>query len=267
MKMENEKAVAARQPVTVKDLLSSEGFKKSVAQALPSHIDPDRYLRIAITAVTTTPLLQQCTQASLYSCLMDLSQMGLEPDGYHAYLIPFKNGKTGQYECQYIIDYKGLVDVAMRSGQISNIHADVVCENDEFSYNMGTVERHVPAFLKTPPESRGKVIAAYAIATFKDGSKKAEILSNDELEGIRKRSKAGDFGPWKTDTNEMKKKTAFRRLSKWLPMSPEFRQVLTNDLDRYPDIHARVVEPERLAEAEDLLLGPPVEMEVENDEA
>lgn len=211
----------------LRGMLEGDQFKLQVAKALPKHLTPDRFIRVACTALMKTPLLAECDKPSFFNALLSLSQLGIEPDGRRAHLIPFRNNKRGVVECQLIIDYKGLVELAMRSGTISNLHADVVCENDEFAFDRGQVVKHVIDF-KNP---RGNVYAVYAIAKFKDGSEKAEAMSVAEVESIRSRSRAGQSGPWVTDWNEMAKKTAFRRLSKWLPLSPEYRDSLDKDDD------------------------------------
>ena len=221
---------------TTKDLLQSDTFRERIATALPKHLTPDRMIGVALTTLQRTPLLAQCTQGSFFNAMLSLSQFGLEPDGRNAHLIPFRNGKTGQYDVQLIIDYKGLVELAMRSGKVSNIHADVVCENDEFEYNMGEIKAHKIDF-KQP---RGKVYAVYCICTFKDGTKKTDVMSKDDVEAIRKRSRAGSSGPWVTDWAEMAKKTAFKRLSKWLPLSSEFRDAVQHDDDTLKDITRQV---------------------------
>ena len=223
-------------PATIKSMLTGDAMKNQIARALPRHLAPDRFIRVALTALTRTPQLAQCDQASFFRCLLDLSQMGLEPDGRRAHLIPFNNRKRNCVECQLIIDYKGLVEMAMRSGQVANIHADVVCENDTFLYDKGEVVTHTIDF-KAP---RGEMYAAYAICTFKDGTRKAEAMSKDDIDAIRRRSKASGSGPWVTDYNEMAKKTAFRRLSKWLPLSAEYRDALDCD-DDVLDVRAQSV--------------------------
>ncbi len=201
---------------TVETLLQGPQFRDAITKCLPTHLSPDRFTRIALTAMTKTPKLRECTQESLFECLLQLSSLGLEPDGRRAHLIPYGT------KCTLIIDWKGLAELAMRSGFVSSLHADVVCENDDFEYDRGQVIRH-KVDLK---EARGKVYAAYAIARFKDGTEKADAMGQDEIEAIRKRSRSGSSGPWVTDWNEMAKKTVFRRLSKWLPLSPEFRDAL-----------------------------------------
>ena len=219
---DNENAVV-KQKKTVQDHLQSDAFREKIESALPKHLTPDRFIGVALNALNKTPALAKCTQQSLFKCFLELSQMGLEPDGRRAHLIPY-----GQ-ECTLLIDYKGLVELALRNGDVARIHADVVYETEyeagDFIYDRGRIERHV----KSLKSDRGKVIAAYAEVEFKSGTAKAEVMSVEEVEGIRSRSKAGKNGPWVTDWNEMAKKTAFRRLSKWLPLSPEIREHIEKD--------------------------------------
>lgn len=225
---------ATKQPITIRDNLNSDDFKFAIAKALPKHLTPERYIRVALTTLTRTPKLAQCDQASFFNALLTLSQFGLEPDGRRAHLIPFENRRRGCTECQLIIDWKGLAELAMRSGVVSNLHADVVYEGDIFEYSAGQLKSHVPHFLRrdgAKPDKAGDIFAVYALANFKDGTSKCDVLSIAEVEAIRKRSRAGDSGPWVTDFNEMAKKTAFRRLSKWLPLSAEFRDAVEVDSD------------------------------------
>ncbi|MFA5130650.1 MAG: recombinase RecT [Patescibacteria group bacterium] len=213
------------QALTVRQLIEGDAFKAQIAKALPKHLTPDRFIRVAITALTKTPKLTQCTQASLFNCLLNCSQLGIEPDGRRAHLIPYGD------QCQLIIDYKGICELVMRSGIVSNVHADVICENDVFEHDRGAITVHKIDFRKP----RGAVYAVYSICRFKDGTEKAEVMTREEVEAIRKRSKAGAAGPWVTDWNEMAKKTVFRRLSKWLPLSAEYRDALEVDDDKIPD--------------------------------
>jgi recombination protein RecT len=108
-------------PRDIKSIIASPAMQQQFAAALPKHLSPERFGRIAITALSRTPKLRECTQESVFKCLLDLSAMGLEPDARHAHLIPY--GK----ECTLVIDYKGLVALVRRSGEVAKIHADVVC--------------------------------------------------------------------------------------------------------------------------------------------
>jgi len=219
---------------TVRDLVMQ--MRDQFSLALPRHITPDRFTRVALTALGKTPKLADCTRESLLACLMDCSQLGLEPDGRKAHLIPYGN------QCTLIIDYKGLVDLARRSGDISYIHADVVCENDQFDYAYGSGAHlnHIPA-----TTGRGKPTHAYSFVKLKDGSEDFCVMNVDEVDAIRGRSKAGKAGPWVTDWMEMAKKTVFRRHSKWLPLSSEFQEAIEKDFDVPTDLidPARVGKP------------------------
>lgn len=203
-------------------------MKSQFALALPKHLTADRFLRVCLTAVNKNTKLLQCTKESLLGCLMDCSQLGIEPDGRNAHLIPY--GK----DCTMIIDYKGLVELARRSGDIADIHADVVYDKDEFTYSFGSDShlKHIPNL-----KERGELVAVYSYVRLKDNSSSFEVMSIKDVEKIRNRSKAKNSGPWVTDFNEMAKKTVFRRHSKWLPISSEkFQEAIDKDYDVPIDI-------------------------------
>lgn len=226
----------APRPSTLRGWLNDPGMKADIARALPKHCNADRMTRIALTALTRTPKLQECDTASFMQCLLDLSQWGLEPNGRDAHLIPFNNKKRGVVECQLIIDYKGLVQLCYRTGQVESIHSDVVYANDDFYYSMGEVRRHVPWWIRddlTPkPAEAGAVVAFYTRVKLKGGATKCEVMSKVDVDKVRSRSRAGGSGPWVTDYAEMGKKTVFRRASKWLPVSAEIVSAFERDFDR-----------------------------------
>lgn len=216
-----EQAVALpKKPQTLRDIVASDTFKAQAALALPKHCTPDRFARIALTALNRTPKLMQCTKESVLQCLMDLTALGLEPDGRRAHLIPYGD------KCTLILDYKGLVELVRRSGEIAYIHADVVCEADEFDYMFGT-----GAFLKHKPAAtaRGKVKCAYSFIRLKDGAEDFDVMNVEDVEKVRKKSRSGNSGPWVDHWDEMAKKTVFRRHSKWLPLSAELREKIEKD--------------------------------------
>ena len=230
--MSTEIQPTQKRELTIRDRLESQDFRAAVAKALPKHLTPDRFVRVACTCIMRTPKLAQCDQTSFFNALLTLSQLGIEPDGRRAHLIPFENRKRNVTEVQLIVDYKGLVELVMRSGMVSNIHADIVCDADDFEFDRGELKKHRINFR----EPRGKVYAAYCIVRFKDGSEKCDVMTSEEIESTRSRSRAGQAGPWVTDWAEMAKKTVFRRLSKWLPLSPEFRDAIEADEDTAIDI-------------------------------
>lgn len=208
-------------------------MKDQFAMALPKHITPDRFLRVALTAINKNPKLGNCTKESLLACLLDCSQIGLEPDGRKAHLIPYGN------QCTLIVDYKGLVELVRRSGEIADIHADIICKNDMFEYSYGTNSTLIH---KPNLADRGEFLGAYSFVKLKDGAFSFEVMGSKEIENVRKRSKAANLGPWVTDSPEMAKKTVFRRHSKWLPLSSEYQEALQKAIEKDFDLPKDIID-------------------------
>jgi recombination protein RecT len=215
-------------PQGLKELINSDSMREQFARALPKHLSPERFSRVAITALSRTPKLMDCTPSSLMKCLLDLSAMGLEPDGRRAHLIPYNNRKQGTVECQLIVDYKGLVELIRRSGDVVSLRAETVCEKDLFTWKNGEIDHLINWRV-----NRGKVEAVYAEAVMKSGERQTAVMTNEEVEAIRKRSRSQQDSPWTTDWAEMAKKTVVRRLSKMLPLSSEIMDHVTKDDDQY----------------------------------
>lgn len=203
-----------------------------IAKALPSVITPERFTRIILSAISTTPKLAECTPASFLGAMMQAAQLGLEantPLG-QAYLIPRWNSKKKANEVNFQIGYKGMIDLAYRSGQVSTIGAYTVYEHDEFSYSLGLNPdiKHVPAM-----ENRGDPIAFYAVVKMKDGGFAFDVMSiQDVREHAQKFSesvKNGTFSPWTTNFEEMAKKTVLKRALKYCPMKSDFVRAVTMD--------------------------------------
>jgi recombination protein RecT len=206
---------------TIRTLL--EKSKPQIALALPRHLSADRMLRVAMTSIQRTPSLLACNQATLIGAVIQAAQLGLEPDGVlgHAYLVPFKD------TCQLIIGYKGYIDLARRSGQLSTIYARVVYSKDQFEYSFGLNETlsHIPSREDDP----GDLVFAYAVIKMKDGSQQFDVMSRREIKAIQERSPAGKSGPWITDEAEMWKKTIIRRVCKMAPLSVEVSRAVALD--------------------------------------
>lgn len=188
-----------------------------VARAVPKHVNPDRMLRIALTTLRMNPALQKCSPASFIGAVMSAAQLGLEIGGplAQAYLIPYKT------ECTLIISYRGMLNLARRSGVVSAIYAYDVREGDKFSYRLGlnpTID-HEPADSQDREER--PLTHVYAVAKLKDGEPIFTVLTKSQIDKYRKRSRAANEGPWVTDTTAMSLKTAVRRLFTWIPQSTE----------------------------------------------
>lgn len=190
-----------------------------IQRALPKHLSADRLARVALTSIRTNPQLLNCNIQSLLAAVMQCAQLGLEPGILgHAYLVPFWDNKANTRNVQFIIGYRGMIDLARRSGNIQSIAAHTVYAHDEFQFEYGLNENlvHKPVL-----EDRGEPYCWYAVARFKDGGHQILVLSQEDIEKIRERSKAKDSGPWKTDYEEMAKKTVIRAMFKYLPVSIE----------------------------------------------
>jgi recombination protein RecT len=184
------------------------------AMALPSHIKPEKFQRVVMTVVQQSPDLLNADRRSLLGACIKCASDGLVPDGREAAIVVFK-GRP-----QYMPMVAGLLKRARNSGDIASVTAQVVYERDRFVWRPSDeqpIEHEVPSLA----EDRGKPIGAYAMARLKDGSVVCEVLPMAEIEKIRNVSRAKDSGPWVQWKEEMMRKSAFRRLAKWLPMDAE----------------------------------------------
>jgi recombination protein RecT len=202
-----------------------------IARALPRHVNPDRMARIVTTALRTVPQLADCTPASFLGCVIQCAQLGLEPCTPlgHAYLIPFKNKKRGTLECTLIIGYKGMIELARRSGMVTNVYAYAVREGDDFRYQLGTkrMVHHVPS--EDADRERKRITHVYSVAQVKNGEPEFQVLTRAQVEARRARSRASQVGPWVTDYEPMALKTAVRALAPWMPQSAEFAHAVSLD--------------------------------------
>ncbi|MGL5428264.1 MAG: recombinase RecT, partial [Cetobacterium sp.] len=209
-----------KKPKTIFDVIKAG--EKNFAAALPKHVNSERFVRIALTQIRQNPQLATCSQESLLGALMTLAQLGLEPGVLgQAYLLPFKNRKLGTTECQLQISYKGMIELLRRSGQLSDIYAYAVYENDEFSleYGLNRSLIHKPNF----KEERGEITGFYSVALLKDGTKAFEFMTKTEIFEHEKKYRLGQYknGIWDKNFEEMALKTVTKKMLKWLPISVE----------------------------------------------
>lgn len=274
--MSKENAIQAAQtaqigkkPLTMQDYIKK--MQGEIAKALPSVLTPERFTRITLSALSTDAKLAQTTPKSFLGAMMTSAQLGMEPNTPlgQAYLIPYKN--HGVLECQFQLGYKGLIDLAYRSGQVSTIQAQTVYANDEFEYELGLEPklRHVPA--KT---NRGEPVFFYAVFHTKDGGYGYEVMSIDDVRThAKKYSKAYGNGPWQTNFEEMAKKTVLKKALKYAPLKTEFVRGLSADETIKSDISEDMfsVPDETVIEAEgyevDWATGEVLENRTDSEEA
>lgn len=223
----NNQVTESNKPKTIKDWIKV--MEPEIKKALPSVITPERFTRMALTAISVNPKLAECTPKSFMGALMNAAQLGLEPNTPlgQAYLIPFKN--KGTLEVQFQVGYKGLIDLAYRSGEFANIYAKEVYENDEFEYEFGLEPNlvHKPA-----TSNRGNVIAYYAVFKLVNGGFGFEVMSKEDIEAHAKKysqSYNSKYSPWTNNFDEMAKKTVLKKVLKYAPIKVEFVRQVTED--------------------------------------
>jgi recombination protein RecT len=229
---------------------------KAIQSVLPQHMNSDRMARISLNVIRDNPLLLQCNLPSLMGAVLESAKLGLEPGLLgQSYILPYKNYKASKesvakggpeiYEAQFIIGYRGLIDLVRRSGQVSTISAQAVHENDVFNFEYGLEDKleHKPAL-----KNKGEVIAYYALAKMKDGGYSFVVMSKEDIEHHRDTySKAKNYGPWVSEFDAMAKKTVLRQLIKYLPISVEF---LSNDEKNGVEVHNAVASDENVIEVD-----------------
>lgn len=202
-----------------------EKLKPQLARALPKHVTPDRLARVALTAIRNNPNLARADAMSLMGSIMTAAQLGVEPNTPlgQAYLIPYGN------QVQFQLGYKGLLDIALRTGQYKRISAHEVDEADHFEYEFGLDEKliHKPAQKPT-----GNSIYFYAVYELDNGGKSFVVWSRDKVEAhAKKYSKAYNTKdtPWKSAFDQMAKKTVLIDLLRYAPKSVEIQKATISD--------------------------------------
>jgi recombination protein RecT len=225
-KLENSE-VKVTKSMSIADMIKA--IEPEIKKALPSVISPERFTRMALSALNTTPKLSECSQMSFLAALMNAAQLGLEPNSAlgQAYLIPYNN--KGKLECQFQIGFKGLIELVYRNEQVQTIQAQCVYENDEFEYELGLNSRlvHKPAL-----KDRGELLLVYAFFKLQNKGYAFEVMSKCDIdEHAQKYSKgfATTYSPWRSNYEEMAKKTVIKKVLKYAPLRTEFLRAMAND--------------------------------------
>ena len=206
-----------------------KSMEGEIKKALPSVITPERFTRMVLSAISVNTKLASCTPGSFLGAMMSAAQLGLEPNTPlgQAYILPYNN--KGKLEAQFQLGYKGLIDLAYRSGEVEVVQAHIVCENDDFECEYGLEPKltHTPA-----DKDRGEPIKVYAVFKTKSGGYGFEVMSMDDVRNHASKysqSYGSSYSPWKTNFEEMAKKTVLKRVLKYAPMKSDFVRGITQD--------------------------------------
>jgi recombination protein RecT len=221
-------------------------------------VKPETLIRLALYEANRPEAswMTKATPESIYASLIVAAQLGLEPSSVRGecYLVPF----AGQ--CTLMPGYRGLMKLALRSGEVRRISARVVYQGDEFLVKYGTDESivHDPALGRIVPkgDQAPEIVAAYAIAVMANGEKQFDVMDGWELDKHRAASMQSNGPAWKTWPEEMYRKAPVRRLAKYLPLGEDFAKALAID-----DLHA-TGKADKIAEYIDV----PVEEKAEESE-
>lgn len=200
------------------------------AKSLPPGMTPERFGRVALTAIQNAPALLRCEPQSLWNACMKAAQDGLLPDGREGAMIP--RGNTVSWQPMVF----GIITKAKRRGSVANLVSNIVYEGEPFEVLLGDDDRIVHR-RDIARVKRGKEIAVYAIATLKDGSKEREVMTWDEIQAVRKMSSTPNAGPWVSAEGEMARKTVLRRLSKRLPALDDDDDDLRQAVERVDELY------------------------------
>lgn len=231
-----QKAEAVSAPVkltknmTIVDMVKA--LEPEIKKALPAVITPERFMRMILSATNNTPKLTECTPMSFIAAMMNAAQLGLEPNTPlgQAYLIPYKN--NGRLECQFQLGYKGLIDLAYRSGQVQVIQANVVRQYDYFEYQYGLDSKLMHRPGEGSEQDRGEITFIYGLFKLKNGGYGFEVSNRADMDAFAvkySKSFSKEFSPWKSNYAEMAAKTCLKRALKYAPISVDFQKALSTD--------------------------------------
>jgi recombination protein RecT len=227
-----EKANAVPAQLTPKQAIVQllDTNKQAIGLSLPKGFSADRFNRLLLTAANTNPDLFKCDPMSFLAAGVQCAQLGLEPNDARglAYLLPM-NDKTRGKVVQLIIGYRGMIDLARRSGMVTSINAFPVYSGDEFTYELGLSPtlHHIPG---DHDENPADLTHVYAVAKI-NGDPQFVVLTRRQVEKAKgsSRGASSNYSPWSTHYVEMALKTAIRRLCKMLPQTVEVANALESD--------------------------------------
>ena len=213
--------------MTIVDMVKA--LEPEIRRALPMVLTPERFTRMALSAINNTPALAECTPMSFIAAMMNAAQLGLEPNTPlgQAYMIPYKN--KGVLECQFQLGYKGMIDLAYRTGQVQMIQAQIVREYDYFEYQYG----FEPKLIHRPGESdRGEITFIYGLFRLTNGGYGFEVSNKADMDAFAEKyskSFGSKYSPWTENYEDMAKKTVIKRALKYAPVSVDFQKALSMD--------------------------------------
>lgn len=194
-----------------------ETHASEIRAMLPGHIEQERFMKNMGRQLVSNRNLQDCDPASLVTSCVEAANLGLDIGTLGScWIVPFGRQAT------LIVGYQGLVDLAIRGGNVKAIHCEVVRENDEYGASEREFYHKYDPF--DPEDVRGKIIGVYCIVDLANDSSQYEAMSVEQVERVRATSRASKSGPWVDHWDRMAIKTVLRRALTKIKLSPEVRE-------------------------------------------
>jgi len=236
-----QKLNGAQKPATLKEFLASKEVQAKIVSALPKLVNPDAFMMNAYNIWTTNSKLQECTVKSFLQALMDAAKVGQMPNNplKHCDIIPYK--EKGVMTAHFQMEYRGHVDLALRTGLYESIYAHEVYPQDEFSacYGLNKNLIHIPSLDPIPAGTLPTYY--YAVYKLKNGGFDFVYWTRDRVLKHRDRYSpsyisAKRYGKekentWVTDEIAMGKKTVLIQVLNTAPKSIEMVRALSTEAE------------------------------------
>lgn len=239
--MANEVIAKPKSQVTFSGFMTSEGIKKKVNEIIGSKEKGARFISSIVSAVSTNPQLAQCENASILSGALLGESLNLSPSPQlgRYYLLPFKDKNRGMV-AQFILGYKGYLELAQRSGQYKDINVIEVKEGEYKGRDRLTGNPTFEFIEDDDIRDSKETIGYMATFTLINGFTKTIYMTKKQMEehalqyssGYRadKKNKTA-YTFWSKDFSSMAYKTLLRQLiSKWGIMSVDMQNAFEGDM-------------------------------------
>ncbi len=240
MKAINTLTKSAKKPQTFSTFITSDAIKNRINTMAGSPREGAQFMSSIISAVTNNPALQSCSHMSILNCaLLGLSlKLSPSPQLGQYYMVPFNNGKQGSL-AQFILGYKGYVQLATRSGQYRKLNVLPIKTGELIRYDPLEETIEVQLIEDDTQREAAETIGYYAFFEYQNGFRKTLYWSREKMESHAKRysfnyasdlrnNKKNSF--WSKDFDAMACKTMLRQLiSKWGVTSIDFQTATEAD--------------------------------------
>jgi recombination protein RecT len=216
-------------PATIKSFFDNPQVAKRFEDIIGDKTRSIQFVSSVLQIANGNNYLKNADPLTIYNAALMAATLNLPINqnlGF-AYIVPYNNKKENRQEAQFQIGYKGVIQLAQRSGQYKSINVTEIYENQFKSFNYLTEELDADFSIV----GQGKVVGFAAYFKLLNGFEKTSYWSIEKVEAhAKKYSKSYSFGPWKTDFNSMAKKTVLKlMLSTYGPLSVEVQKAIEVD--------------------------------------